>query len=73
MSDSVPQSWTRPERVKTINDFRKLEKASRMVMVCGRIGVGDGIGCEGEVLPEASGLVEALETDFGLVGGLELG
>ena len=44
MSDRVPQSWTRPESVKTISDLRKLEKASRVVMVRGRIEVGDGIG-----------------------------
>ena len=69
----VPQSWTNPESVKTINDLRKLDRASRAVMVRVRVELDDGIGWEGEVLPEPIGLGEALETGFGVVGGLELG
>jgi hypothetical protein len=72
MMDRVPQSCTSPESVKTIRDLRKFDMARRVVMVLGRSEVDEGIGCEGEVRPEPTGLGVVFVTDS-VVGGADFG
>jgi hypothetical protein len=56
----VPQSCKSPERVNTISDFAKLDKANLAVS----LGRGDlealGRGCDGDVRPDPIGLGEGV-------------